>query len=116
MVTVDDIINEMVSVGYCSRMPIGVANNFLQETKAKLLKMNGELAVIGVPKYRKNHFSGGWGCLKPYIKYKIRFENMDLPMLRRILKSQFYILQFYPRSQVSIMLEEITKNYENGVR
>lgn len=115
MVTVDDIINEMVSVGYCSRMPIGVANNFLQETKAKLLKMNGEIAVIGVPKYRKNHFSG-WGHFKPYIKYKIRLENMDIPMLRRILKSQFYILQFYSRSQITTMLEEITKNYENGVR
>lgn len=115
MVTVDDIINEMVSVGYCSRMPIGVANNFLQETKAKLLKMNGEIAVIGVPKYRKNHFSG-WGHFKPYIKYKIRLENMDIPMLRRILKSQFYILQFYPRSQLSTLLEEITKDYENGVR
>lgn len=115
MVTVDDIINEMVSVGYCSRMPIGVANNFLQETKAKLLKMNGEIAVIGVPKYRKNHFSG-WGHFKPYIKYKIRLENMDIPMLRRILKSQFYILQFYSRSQISTMLEEITKNYENGFR
>ena len=115
MVTVDDIINEMVSVGYCSRMPVGVASNFLLETKAKLLKMNGEIAVIGVPKYRKNHFSG-WGNFKPYIKYKIRLENMDKPMLRRILKSQFYILQFYPRSQISSMLEEITKNYENGFR
>ena len=115
MVTVDDIINEMVSVGYCSRLPIGVANNFLLETKAKLLKMNGEIAVIGVPKYRKNHFSG-WGNLKPYIKYKIRLENMDKPMLRRILKSQFYILQYHPLSQITTMLEEITKNYENGVR
>ena len=90
MVTVDDIINEMVNVGYCSRMPVGVASNFLLETKAKLLKMNGEIAVIGVPKYRKNHFNG-WGGWKPYIKYKIRLENMDKPMLRRILKSQFYI-------------------------
>ena len=115
MVTVDDIINEMVSIGYCSLMPIGIAHNFLLETKAKLLKMNGEIAVIGYPKYRKNHFSG-WGNLKPYIKYKIRFENMDKPMLRRILKSQFYILQFYPRSQISLLLEEITKNYENGFR
>jgi len=115
MVTVDDIINEMVSVGYCSRMPVGVANNFLLETKAKLLKMNGEIAVIGVPKYRKNHFSG-WGHFKPYIKYKIRLENMNIPMLRRILKSQFYILQFYPQSQISAMLKEITENYENGVR
>lgn len=115
MVTVDDIINEMVSVGYCSRMPVGVANNFLLETKAKLLKMNGEIAVIGVPKYRKNHFSG-WVGWKPYIKYKIRLENMDKPMLRRILKSQFYILQYHPRSQISAMLKEITENYENGVR
>lgn len=115
MVTIDDILNEMVSIGYVSRMPIVVANNFLQETKAKLLKMNGELAVIGFPKYRKNHFSG-WGNFKLYIKYKIRFDNMDKPMLRRILKSQFYILQFYPRSQLSTLLEEITKDYENGVR
>ncbi len=115
MVTVDDIINEMVSIGYCSLMPIGVTSNFLLETKAKLLKMNGEIAVIGYPKYRKNHVSG-WGGFKPYIKYKIRLENMDKPMLRRILKSQFYIFQFYPRSQISTMLEEITKNYENGVR
>lgn len=115
MVTVDDIINEMVSIGYCSRMPIGVATTFLQETKAKLLKMNGEIAVIGVPKYRKNHFSG-WGNFKPYIKYKIRFENMNIPMLRRILKSQFYIFQFYPRNQITTMLEEMAKNYENGVR
>ena len=115
MVTVDDILDEMVKVGYCSRMPIGVAHKFIQETKAKLLKMNGEMAVIGVPKYRRNHFSG-WGNFKPYIKYKIRFENLDKPMLRRILKSQFYILQFYPRSQVATMLQEITKNYENGVR
>ena len=115
MVTVDDIIEEMVNVGYCSRMPVGVAHNFLLETKAKLLKMNGEIAVIGVPKYRKNHFSG-WGNFKPYIKYKIRFENMDKPMLRRILKSQFYILQYHSRSQITTMLEEMTKNYENGVR
>lgn len=115
MVTVDDILNEMVSIGYVSLMPIVVANNFLQETKAKLLKMNGEMAVIGYPKYRKSHFSG-WGNFKLYIKYKIRFENMDKPMLRRILKSQFYILQFYPRSQLSTLLEEITKDYENGVR
>lgn len=115
MVTVDDIINEMVSIGYCSRMPIVVANNFLQETKAKLLKMNGEMAVIGYPKYRRNNFRG-WAYFKPYIKYKIRFENMDKPMLRRVLKSQFYILQFYPRSQIQTLFKEMTDNYENGVR
>ena len=115
MVTVDDIINEMVSIGYCSRMPLVAAHNFLQETKAKLLKMNGEMAVIGYPKYRRHKFSG-WGSFKPYIKYKIRFENLDIPMMRRILKSQFYILQCYPLSQISSLLEEITKNYENGVR
>ena len=115
MVTVDDIINEMVSIGYCSRMPLVAAHNFLQQTKEKLLKMNGEMAVIGFPKYRKHKFSG-WGCFKPYIKYKIRFENLDKPMMRRILKSQFYILQFYPRSQIQTLFKEMTDNYENGVR
>ena len=73
------------------------------------------MAVIGFPKYRKNHFSG-WGNFKPYIKYKIRFENLDKPMLRRVLKSQFYILQFYPRSQIQTLFKEMTDNYENGVR
>ena len=73
------------------------------------------MAVIGFPKYRKHKFSG-WGCFKPYIKYKIRFENLDKPMMRRILKSQFYILQFYPRSQIQTLFKEMTDNYENGVR
>ena len=53
-----------------------------------------------------------------YIRNKVRFEDLDCSTLKRIVKSNYYIMANYslPADKLVSLLSNLERDYENGYR
>lgn len=53
-----------------------------------------------------------------YIKNKVKFEDLDCSTLKRIVKSNYYIMANYslPADKLVSLLSNLERDYENGYR
>ena len=53
-----------------------------------------------------------------YIRNKVKFEDLDCSTLKRIVKSNYYIMANYPipRDKLVNLISYLERDYENGYR